>query len=146
MDFWNAQNSLKSHDLGCALVCVFEKNEFLSEDATQLLAANINAFYKASGADDRMSQKMLELIQLCKKSTRTISSLCNKALELAKCFRYGILMMHWAPAPNYWLNKTEFTPGMEPEQVSDDQSLDPTIRSEMNQRRLFATLFRGCRK
>ncbi|KAJ8716934.1 hypothetical protein PYW08_005333 [Mythimna loreyi] len=111
LDFWNENNNLTSRDLGCALVCVFEKNEFLSPDFGHVQDKKAFEFFEKAGADEIMAGQLVDLFILCKRQTSSIENFCTSALYLAKCFRYGIFTMHWNPERFYWkhsqLHKSE---------------------------------------
>nr|QCF41954.1 odorant binding protein [Athetis dissimilis] len=98
LEFWNKDNDLRSEDLGCALVCVFEENDFLDSEFKEVQRDNVEGFFRASGAGDKMSQTLLQLFERCKTSTTNIDNLCDSALQVAKCFRRGIFEQQWAPA------------------------------------------------
>ncbi|KAF9412802.1 hypothetical protein HW555_008805 [Spodoptera exigua] len=119
MNFWNRTNSLGTKDLGCALVCVFEKNAFLSPDGNTVLSNNVRQFLRASGADELMSLRTLDLFEMCKDEVKQVINRCDNALELGKCFRYGIFQLHWNPEPHYWTRKEE--PSKIPKQVTELQ-------------------------
>ncbi|XP_022816230.1 pheromone-binding protein-like [Spodoptera litura] len=144
LNFWDLKNSADNKEWGCALECVFKKNEFLTPDGKTVISDNVREFFKAAGADGLMSLRMLDLFEMCKDDAKKIINKCDNALEVTKCFRFGIVQLDWAPEHNFW-NRTRVHPDQIPEQVTDMvEAPQPTRRSSSNvwRRRLNRSNFR----
>ncbi|XP_026738088.1 general odorant-binding protein 1-like [Trichoplusia ni] len=96
LNYWSEKNELVDNDMGCVVLCVLVKMELMDQGG-HVQKEETDVFLRAMGADDRIAAKVVELFELCQRATSAIKDLCDFALQVAKCFRFGIIQLHWAP-------------------------------------------------
>ncbi|CAD0202893.1 unnamed protein product [Chrysodeixis includens] len=96
VNIWTESNELLNPETGCVMLCVLVKME-LVDHGGKVQKAESDAFLRAMGADDRIAGKLVELFELCQRATSRIKDMCEFALQMTKCFRYGIFELRWVP-------------------------------------------------
>nr|WHU27524.1 odorant binding protein 3 [Heliconius charithonia] len=95
MNYWREEYELLNRDTGCAIMCMAQKHDLLTEDGIH--HEKVHGFTKSHGADDEVAKQLVTMIHECEKSNAGVPDECMKTLEVAKCFRTKIHELKWAP-------------------------------------------------
>ncbi|XP_022118413.2 pheromone-binding protein 2-like [Pieris rapae] len=94
--FWKEDYGLLKRDTGCAIMCMSQKLQ-LVDTSGNLHHGNAQEFAVTHGADEEVAQKLVNMVHECEKQHQVKEDLCERALEVAKCFRSGIHLLKWTP-------------------------------------------------
>nr|QAT78216.1 pheromone-binding protein 3B [Plutella xylostella] len=94
--YWRQEYALLDRDLGCAILCMSRKLELIDASG-KLHHGNTQEFAEKHGADNSMASKLVEVLHACEKQHEGVTDDCQRALEVAKCFRSSVHELGWAP-------------------------------------------------
>nr|AAF16710.1 pheromone binding protein 2 [Manduca sexta] len=96
-NYWREDYDLLNRDFGCMVICMAVKHDLINDQLT-MHHGNAHAFAKTHGADDDTAQQLVTILRECEAKHQSVEDVCNRALEMAKCFRTKIHELKWAPA------------------------------------------------
>ncbi|CAH4032468.1 unnamed protein product [Pieris brassicae] len=94
--FWKEDYGLLKRDTGCAIMCMSQKLQ-LVDTSGNLHHGNAQEFAVKHGAEVEVAQKLVNMVHECEKQHQVQEDPCERALEVAKCFRSGIHLLKWTP-------------------------------------------------
>nr|QIJ45734.1 phenomenon binding protein [Glyphodes pyloalis] len=95
-NFWKEDYQLTNRQAGCALLCMSKKLDLVDPEGN-MHHGNAQEYAKKHGADDAVAKQLVDLIHGCEKTAAKIEDECERALNIATCFKAEIHKLKWAP-------------------------------------------------
>nr|AGS46557.1 pheromone binding protein 1 [Maruca vitrata] len=97
-NFWKEEHELTNRLVGCALICMSTKLDLVDPEGN-MHHGNAQEYAKKHGADDALAKQLVDLVHGCEKSAAKGDDECERALNIARCFKAEIHKLKWAPDP-----------------------------------------------
>nr|UVB79191.1 pheromone binding protein 2 [Heortia vitessoides] len=94
---WKQDYSSLHRETGCVIICMSKKLTLFDLDG-KFHHVNTKEFALKNGASEEVANQLVTLAHACDKKVQVTDDECDRALELAKCFRTDIQSIDWDPS------------------------------------------------